>query len=65
MKLEISLPFTDAPAWLSHLVLSRDGDEIVIEVVRRSGTLLGEARVSDVQFNQVADLLLTKEKTND
>lgn len=58
--MEISVPFKECPNWLGHLAFSRDGDEIVIEAVRDSGTLLGQVRIPTVQFNQLTDLLLSQ-----
>lgn len=59
-KIEIAFPFEDAPSWLGSLVLSRDGDNIVIEAVRANGYLLGKVEIGTVRFNQVADVLLSE-----
>jgi hypothetical protein len=59
-KIEIAFPFEDAPDWLANLVFSREGDDIVIEAVRRNGYLLGKVQIGTVRFNQVADILLAE-----
>jgi len=60
VQLEMRLEFSDGPPWLDCLVFSREENTIKIEVVRKSGTLLGEATISDIEFNQLADILLTR-----
>lgn len=55
--MEVRLPFTDGPDWLDALVFSRQGDEIVIEAVRQSGTQLGEIRLPADEFNALAVVL--------
>jgi hypothetical protein len=57
---EIQFRFTNCPDWLDVLIFSRQGDKIKIEAMRQSGTLLGEVEIELVQFNQLADMLLTK-----
>lgn len=59
--IEIALPKDpEAPNWVEGIILHREGDEIVIEVVRKSGTQLCESRVSLSKFKQIVDLLFTE-----
>lgn len=56
----IQLKLEDGPEWLSHFEFSREGDEIVIQLVNKRGFSYAESRMSDVEFNQMADLILTR-----
>lgn len=56
----VKIPLRDAPNWLSHIELSRDGDEICIDIVKSNGLSYGHAQLSDVDFNTAADLVLTR-----
>lgn len=42
MKTKYLVPFEDAPAWLSHMEIERDGDAIKFTAVKRSDIILGE-----------------------
>jgi hypothetical protein len=53
------LTLTDKPNWLSHLEITRDGNEIEIDVVKENGLSYGHVRLSLVDFNNMADILLT------
>ena len=55
-KLELD---DDAPNWLSHIEISRDGEMITFEIIKSNGLSYGEARVSLVDFNNMADVLTT------
>lgn len=46
MKTKRLVPFDDAPAWLSHVEIERDGDEIKFTAVRRSDTELGSFSIN-------------------
>lgn len=56
----VQVPLEDGPSWLSHFEFSREGDEIVIQVVNKRGFSYAESRMSDVEFNSMADLILTR-----
>ena len=56
----VKLPLKEAPDWLSHIEITREGDEICIDVVKRNGLSYGHAQISDVDFNNIADLILTR-----
>lgn len=56
----VNLPLEEGPDWLSHYEFSREGDEVVIQVVNKKGFAYAEARMSDVDFNRMADLILTR-----
>lgn len=57
-EISVKISFKDAPPWLSHLEFIRDGDDILIEVVKQSGVAYGEARLSLEEFNDIANILL-------
>lgn len=61
LKFEVSvkLPLRDAPTWLSHIEFTRDGDEILVQIVKTNDLSYGDVRLSLVDFNQMADTLLT------
>lgn len=54
------LELDDCPSWLSHLEVSREGNVIHFQIVKSSGVVYLEARVSDLDFNDMADHLLTR-----
>lgn len=41
MKVKRLVPFDDAPAWLSHVEIERDGDKIKFTAVKQSDIELG------------------------
>lgn len=41
VKVKRLIPFDDAPAWLSHVEIERDGDKIRFTAVKRSDIELG------------------------
>lgn len=41
---------SDAPSYLSHFEITRDGEEVTIQMVKRNGYLAAEARVSADAF---------------
>lgn len=43
---------TDAPKWLSHFEITRDGDKITIQVVKRNGYAQCEAEIDTKDFFQ-------------
>lgn len=55
----VKLPLKDAPQWLSHLEFTRQGDEILIQIVKTNDLPYGDTRISIEDFNQMADTLLT------
>jgi hypothetical protein len=57
-KTSIQIPLLGAPPWLSHIEITRTGDQIVFEVVKESGLTYGETPMSLVDFNNMADSLL-------
>lgn len=56
----IKLPLQEAPSWLSHIEITREGDEICIDIVKQNGLSYGHAQLSDVDFNTAVDLVLTR-----
>lgn len=58
IETKFSLPFSNAPQWLASLEVTRVGDEIRIEALRSSGTLLGEVRVGVADFAHMTDIIL-------
>lgn len=56
----VKLELEDAPNWLSHVEIAQeDQDHILIEVIRTNGTSCGFHRITKVNFNNMADLILT------
>jgi hypothetical protein len=57
----IKLPLSggDCPHWISHIELTRKGDQITFEVVKTNGRSFGEHTVDLTNFNDLADQLLT------
>lgn len=53
------LELDDAPNWLSHIEISQEGETIHFEVIRTNGSSCGEARLSLIDFNNMADVLTT------
>lgn len=56
----VKIPLTEGPEWLSHTEIYREGDEIIIQVVNKKGFAYTESRLSDLEFNEIADLVLTR-----
>ena len=56
----VKVPIQEGRHWLSHIEITRDGDEVVLNIVKTSGFSEGKARISDVAFNDAADLILTR-----
>jgi hypothetical protein len=48
----------DAPGWLSHLQLTRDGDQIKISVVKNNGFTYDMDPLCLAEFNKLIDTLL-------
>lgn len=46
MKVKRLVPFDDAPAWLSHIEIERDGDNIKFTAVKRSDIELGSFSIN-------------------
>lgn len=61
----VTVPLQDCPNWLSHLEFYRDGNEIVMEIIKENGLSYGYARMTDLDFNNMADLILTRTKESD
>lgn len=55
----VTVPLQEAPDWLSHLEFYREDNEIVMEIIKENGLSYGYCRMSDVDFNNMADLILT------
>lgn len=60
LKTSIELIFQeDAPHWLSSLKLTRDGDQITIQIIKANGLVYAEVDpLSLTEFNELADTLL-------
>lgn len=41
---------TDAPGYLSHFEITRDGDKVILQVVERSGYMACEAEIDASTF---------------
>lgn len=46
MKVKRLIPFDDAPAWLSHVEMERDGENLKVTAVKRSDIELGSFTVN-------------------
>lgn len=58
-RVKYVIPFDDeVPHWLSHIELSREGDEIIFRTVKTSGADYGPARIDAAEFNHIVDALL-------
>jgi hypothetical protein len=57
-SLRVSAPISQAPAWLDQAEFRREGQEIVVDLLRSSGTLLGEIRIPAVEFTKMHALLV-------
>jgi hypothetical protein len=56
---KFELELEDAPNWISHIEVSQRDEMVVFTVIKTSGHSYGEARVSLIDFNNMADVLTT------
>lgn len=54
MKTKRLVPFDDAPKWLSHVEIERDGDSIKFTAVKRSDIELGSFSIDIDKLIQTA-----------
>lgn len=58
-RTSIEIPFEDdAPDWLSHLKLTRDGHEIYISLIKTNGSSYQTDPICLAEFNKMIDTLL-------
>lgn len=58
--METRIPKSDGPHYMAELVFSRDGDNIVIEVVDAKNYQKAAYAISAVRLNLLVDLLLSE-----
>lgn len=56
----VTIPLTERGNWLSHIEIYREEDEVIIQVVNKRGVPYAEGRMSDLDFNNAADSILTR-----
>ena len=48
---------TDAPGYISHIEITRDGDKVILQVIKRNGYVACEAAVGAKRFFRCMDKL--------
>lgn len=57
MKKKYLIDFEDAPAWLSHMDIEIDGEDLKFAAVRRNDRILGEFRIPLSKFERMLERL--------